>query len=98
MGVGVFVALGEVLCQGLGRLTAERVGEELVSECSEEAQEQGQFVDPWCPSQQSFWLADHCQRLGTYHSVPLLDMNPCRQCNKLNFKNKLYSSIYNTSA
>ena len=46
-GVFVYFALGEVHCQGLGSLTAEPVGKELVSsEWSEEAQEWGQFVDP----------------------------------------------------
>ena len=51
-GVSVFVTLGKVGCQGLGQLTAEPVGKELVSsEGSEEAQEQEWFVDPWCPSQ-----------------------------------------------
>ena len=73
-GVDVFFALGKVHCQGLGWLTAEPEGKELVSsECSEEAQEWGQFVDPWCLYQQSYWLAEDCQRLGTGH-IPLSDI------------------------
>ena len=36
-GVGVFLALGKGRCQGVGQLTVEPVGKELVSsECSEE--------------------------------------------------------------
>ena len=38
-GVGVFFALGKGRCQGVGQLTVEPVGKELVSlECSEETQ------------------------------------------------------------